>query len=269
MQEYIRTDQQLHMLCQVLAKVAANFLNEEEDYSHTNLVFDDISNRICSRWMHNSQGAIFLALDIDQLNFQWINKSLDVIKEIDVFEHTLPELEKKVASTLTTVGFDQHQLPIELKYKIEPVPPLQFQFQQLDKSTKDLWASYRSLAKSACESLLKYINQEEDVRIWPHHFDTGLYSEIGGKLGVGFGMAPKDLHISCPYFYLSGYKLEGEELILENLPELAYGSWKDSDWKGANLPLIELEGLEYHEKIKIVNAFIKSALAWYIEKTLK
>jgi len=110
MLEYDNIDQKLHLLCQILARVTANFLPEKEDYSHTNLVFDPIAGRISSRWMENAQGKIFLAIDIRNSRFQWINDSLNVTEEIIIKGKTLAELETEIASALMSVGFESNKL---------------------------------------------------------------------------------------------------------------------------------------------------------------
>jgi len=46
MQEYIKVDQYLHQLVQVIAKANRTFVQEKEDDSHTNLYFDSLGEKI-------------------------------------------------------------------------------------------------------------------------------------------------------------------------------------------------------------------------------
>ena len=64
-----------------------------------------------------------------------------------------------------------------------------------------------------------------EVRIWPHHFDTGIYLEVNSKLGIGFGWAMADKMIDQPYFYFTPYGLNGHKLLTENLEDPEHGFW--------------------------------------------
>ena len=268
MQGYVDIDQRLHLLCQILAKVTANFIPEKEDYSHTNLAFDTISNRISSRWMQNSKGNVFLALNLDSSMLQWINESLQVIGEFKITGKTFAQIESELLSSLTSVGFDSNELSAKLKYEIEEYPFKDLPVESMGKESINSWTTYRSLANQACEAFLNHINGKEEVRIWPHHFDTGVYKEIRAKLGIGFGLAVKDSLANTPYFYLSGYGLQ-DKMVLKDLTDLEYGSWKTGDLNGAILSLTALEQIQDQQKIKVINSFIKSTLDWYLNNSLK
>jgi len=262
MQEYINVDQRIHLLCQILAKVTANFVPEAADYSHTNLAFDPIGKRIHCRWINGEKGRIALSLDHTEFSLQWISDGLVILKTISISGKTLNQLEHEIQSSLLKVGNNSAELPIELKYKIEEYPFKDTPFNPLDKNILDLWIYHRTLANEACDGLLRLLNVEEEVRIWPHHFDTGVYSEIGSELGVGFGLAVKDSLVNSPYFYLSGYPLK-EYQSMDNLPKLKFGNWKTGEWKGAVLPLSELDNMKKEKMADAINDFVTSSFSWY------
>lgn len=268
MQEYINVDQRLHLLCQILAKVTANLIPEESDYSHTNLSFDPIGNRIITRWIKIENSKICLALNLNKYSFQWINDGFQVIKNIFISGKTLTQLENEIQSSLSIVGINSKELLINLKYEIEKYSFIDMPFEVLNKESLDLWIYYRSLANAACDELLRYINAKEEVRIWPHHFDTGIYKDITSNLGVGFGLAMKDNLVDSPYFYLSGYAQKGKP-AMKNLPKLEYGFWETGDWKGAVLSLSQLNKLDRPKRKVVLKEFIKRTLSWYSDTSIK
>ena len=43
-------------------------------------------------------------------------------------------------------------------------------------------------ANRSSNQLLGYAQADSEVRIWPEHFDTGVYFEYNGTIGIGFGL---------------------------------------------------------------------------------
>ena len=58
-----------------------------------------------------------------------------------------------------------------------------------------------------------HFHEVSEVRIWPHHFDTGClgYFDTKKNVSVGLGLAIPDKNVDDWYFYASGY--HGEEPI--------------------------------------------------------
>jgi hypothetical protein len=267
MLEYIHINQRLHLLCQVLAGTAATFVTEKEDYSHTNLAFDPISGRLSSRWMEATNVQVYLALNIYKSSFQWIDQFLNVIGEIQIKDNTIEQLEAAVTDSFHQVGLASNKPMVDLKYEIEDYPFSNEPFKELNKAGVEIWTECRSMANHACQDILNYTNASAEIRIWPHHFDTGIYFTIQDQLGIGFGLAIKDNLAHAPYFYLSGYGLK-DEVEMRKLPALPAGRWITGKWKGAILPFDELEqsGLQ---KSDVVKSFFQVALAWYLKKSWK
>lgn len=268
MQEYNSIDQRLHLLCQILAKVAANHVPDKEDYSHTNLGFDTLRKRIQTRWIKITGERIFLAIDLDDFSFVWVNETLETINSISIHGKTLTQLENEVLDSLHHIGIKSEGFSIDLKYNIAEYTFIHEPFGHLEEKALNSWISYRKLANEVCGELLGAVNTAEEIRIWPHHFDTGIYTEIDKKLGIGFALAMKDGLVDAPYFYMSGYGLK-HEINMDNLPDLSSGTWKSGDWKGAVLSLSDLDKLAVDKRIEIVSYFITQTLDWYLEVTKK
>jgi len=125
-----------------------------------------------------------------------------------------------------------------------------------------LWNEYRSLANVACDLLLGFLQDDGEVRIWPHHFDTGTYLEVTSEISLGFGLAMEDSMVGAPYFYFSGYGLNGNEIEYSKMTPPSVGKWVITEhWKGAVLPLSDLTENAY-DKIAI---YIKEVSALYLE----
>jgi hypothetical protein len=268
MQEYINVDQRIHLLCQVLAKINRNFVTEKEDFSHSTLSFDPLGERIVCHWIKAKKGNFILALDLREFSFIWLNEAFQIIQKYAIADKRISTLENEISSDFESLGIGENGFAKNLKYKITNYSFTNEKFQTFESPTVNKWIYYRNVANEACDRFVKHLMAEEEIRIWPHHFDTGVFKEIDGKIGIGFGLAMQDSLVDSPYFYLSGYLLEGE-LSFENLPPLKFGKWDIGEWNGAVLPINEIDNLSDTDKRNAIDEFIKSALNWYWNSTLK
>lgn len=263
MQEYIELEQRLHLLCQPLAKIAANLLPEKEDYSHTNLGLDVLTKRILTRWIPNGQHQVCVAIDLKSESMQILDHTFRIIASHEIRNKTLAKLEHELQKNLNELGLLEEGFQMELAYAVEDYGIAGDPFQSFNTNELERWISHRSMANTACQRFLLHLNYYEEVRIWPHHFDTGMFTKIGGDLGIGFGLAVKDSLHDAPYYYLSGYA--GKKGIeMDGMPELEYGSWHVEKWKGAALPLTNLEGIPFENQWQILTEFIFSTCNWYV-----
>lgn len=100
----------------------------------------------------------------------------------------------------------------------------------------DLWIKYRHLANEACALLANHLNKAVAIRIWPHHFDTGIYMELNKQTGVGFGWAMADDKVNEGYFYFSAYGLNDTKINYDSVSNLSAGRWiTGNEWNGAVL----------------------------------
>ena len=105
---------------------------------------------------------------------------------------------------------------------------------------------------------------ENEICIWPHHFDTGIYVQVTDDLGLGFGLAMEDTMLDQAYFYMFGYHGESPISYL-NLTPLSAGKWETGEhWKGAVLPLNVISGSFREEALRMIQLFIKETSGWFI-----
>jgi hypothetical protein len=264
MENYNKTDQQLHWLSQTIAKANRTYVTSRPDDGHTSLYYDDLDNRIVGRWINNGREHMMLTLNLQSLHFEWLNSAKEVVQSVATIGKKTGDIENEIAADLTNIFLNSQGFSDGLHFKIPKYPFASKPVAAIDEEDILEWKTYRKLANVLCGLVLGYLELEGETRIWPHHFDTGIYVEIGQKLGIGFGLAMEDSIAGAPYFYLSGYPIHG---ILEynELPALANGRWEVSErWKGAILPLNELSSGIFEENREVITDYLLKSINWCI-----
>jgi hypothetical protein len=265
MQNYINIDQQLHQLSQTIAKVNRTFVETKEDDSHTNLYFDPISCRIYGHWMGADQNQIILTLNLTNSEFEWLDTKWDVIQSIGISGKTQSQIELEIHGMLVDLKLDSKNFMAEMHYEIPDYGLENKEWAPLSMSCVKEWVKWRSIANNASNMVTGSLQGTTDVRIWPHHFDTGIYLGANAKTGIGFGMAMQDSMVGAPYFYCTGSNLNGDELEYAHMPDLTFGHWVvGGTWNGAVLSLLDLSE---NEMVKI-RTFISETVACYLKKSI-
>jgi hypothetical protein len=262
---YVSIDQWLHTLAQPLTRLNRAYLPAKDDDSHTNLSFDPIHNRLYGRWITLPHAQIIAALEIDEMAYRFFDKQLQPLHSISAVGKTSSEIDTDFSTYLATQKLDVSAFTQPLHYEI----PQYFQSGQTVKAPEkrqvDLWCYVRGLANIACGEFLTFLQGESEIRIWPHHFDTGVYVQVLPSAGLGFGFAMKDNLLNEPYFYFAGYF--SEDIAYRDLPELSTGRWIiEEHWKGAGIPMSALS-LNLND-IHSIREFIRTVGGWYLSKTV-
>lgn len=259
MQAYNDTDQLLHQLSQTIAKFNRTLVPEAEDDSHTNLAFDLLSSRLIGRWATIAGGEYLLGLNLSPLAYQLINKKQQVIAAFPFFEQTQKQVEQKLAAVLSEKwSISERDLLADLHYDMPTYKWAKDPIEDVDHIAIADWVSIRQQANVACDTLLRHLQVEGEVRIWPHHFDTGIYVKANEQLGVGFGLAMQDGLLDKPYYYMSGYGLNRHKINFSNKPTLSAGKAINTDhFKGIVLPLDQASNSS-------INKFVDTGLKWLL-----
>lgn len=266
MQEYTKTDQQLHWMCQTIARANRTYVLRQEDDSHTNLYFDSIGNKILGRWIETATEKRILSLNLSNLHFELLNESLESIFSVSSIGKNTPEIEQELADGMKVMKMDPNGFMDKLHYEIPSYPFANEPIQEIDPAHLEEWKHYRRLANEACAMVIGHLQAPGEIRIWPHHFDTGIYVTPNEKIGIGFGFAMEDPLADSPYFYVSGYATSGE-IRYTDLNALDTGRWEvDGEWKGAIVPLSEIKDLSAAEQRKSIMAFSKNVLNWFANR---
>ncbi|UTW66617.1 hypothetical protein KFE94_00465 [bacterium SCSIO 12643] len=259
MSDYTYIDQRLHLLSQIIAKANRSFIPKRDDDSHTNLGFDPISNRILGRWIQTSSERLMLTYNLNLQEFQWINDHQEIKVTISSKNKFITQIEMELIRLSDSLSLENSDFSAPMHYEIpdysfknDPIP--EFSSGQIKE-----WVHYRTLANTASFEFIQHVGIHEEVRIWPHHFDTGIYIVVNKQLGIGFGLAMEDGLANIPYFYMSGYGLKNE-LEYQNLSEPGIGRWEiGPHWKGALLPIDQIKSDQ------TLHQFMKDASGYFLE----
>jgi len=243
MEEYNNTDQLLHSLSQFIAKMNRQFLDKKEDDSHTNLYFDPLQGALLSHWLKTDIGPILFRLNLIDWSFEFLDSNFKLLHRIDLQLTKLSDLEAYITYGLELIGLDKKGYADPMHFQI---PDYHLDDDVLKKNNPfqtQEWMALRSLANTACYQILGSMQSKGEVRIWPHHFDTGIYLKLSDHVNLGFGLAMLDDNWKNPYLYASAYDSQGESLSInpeENV--LAAGKWITTEnLKGAILDMREVK----------------------------
>ena len=260
MQEYIKVDQRLHQLAQLLAKAGRTFVPKKDDDSHTSLSFDPMGQRILTHPFGDNPRS--LGFDLSNQSFMWVGPNRWQIDLVKLAGQTIKELEDALAKILEESKFDSDDYREDLHFYIPDYKDLPTTFDPLDEQALGEWMYYRRLANQVGNALLAYLQTSGAVRIWPHHFDTGVYTMVGGWINIGYGFAPADGIVNTPYFYLSGHPNHGA-IDYSKADQLSAGQWKtDGEWKGAVLPISDLP---QRHAMRVITKFVREATDSYLK----
>lgn len=259
MTSYTKTDQRIHYLSQILAKAGRTFVSQKEDDSHTNLYFDAEKNWIEGRWIETPKGKIKLVLRITDFCMLWIDEKEEALQTVSSVIKMESEVINQLSKTPKDLGMDSTAFSDPLHFEIPEYSFKDQPYQMINRHNLDGWKMWRTLGNQACEKVLGILDAGGETRIWPHHFDTGIYVQANEKIGIGFGLAMEDEMAGAPYFYMSGYPTGGS-LDYDSVPDLGSTRWIISDgYKGAILTINEFE-----ETSKALDSYIETALNWFL-----
>ena len=263
MQAYIDTDQHLHWLCQIIAKANRTYVPPVADDSHTNLYYDSLGQRLSGRWIDNGRQPIMLTYNLANSRLEWVNNALQPLVSFTTIGRPATDIENEIAENLPALNLYPVGFTEPLHFEITSYPFAGEPLKELSEEGLQAWTTFRQLANEVAAAMLGHLQVPGEVRIWPHHFDTGIYFEIPGKPGIGFGLAMADSLIAVPYFYLAGYAEKAPDY--NTAPALGSGEWLvQENWQGAILPLDRINSLPAAGQHQQVAHYALQALNWYL-----
>lgn len=257
MRAYTELDGQMHQLCQILAKFGRTFVQAREDDSHTNLRLDVLGRRVWGRWAGFGNGFCALCFDLDNQKFHLVNHNLQTLASFQTIGVSRNNVEQSLAQYISqALNGNGAALLDPLHFQIPDYGPPDETVQKFDGLGLDQWFHHRQQADQACGLLMDRLNVDAEIRIWPHHFDTGIYVEVKDKIGVGFGWAMADDMVGEPYFYFSVYGLKDHTIDYSTVATLSRGKWiLGEQWNGAVLPFGDVTKSD-------LSSFLKEMTTW-------
>ncbi|GAB5540087.1 MAG: hypothetical protein Salg2KO_21900 [Salibacteraceae bacterium] len=261
---YNQTDKQLHALCQIIAKANRTFVPKKEDDSHTNLYYDSLAHRILGRWFELNNLRILMTLNLESQCFEIVDDRQQVHTSVSFASKSSASIESELEQALKGLGIDTKSFQDAMHYHIPDYDFATNHGNSISQEALAEWGMIRSMANDAAHRFIGHVQTKAEVRIWPHHFDTGIYTEVNNKLGIGFGLAMKDNMVGAPYFYVTGYPSDGK-IDYEDLHTIGQGEWiVNDDWKGAVLSLNHLNDRSDYETRNIINEYINEAVRYFL-----
>lgn len=244
-------EKMMHIAAQYLAAAGISFLEKQPDDSHTNVGFSVEDRTLFTRPLLSS--GLTLQLSYDRFSLEWVtdgqqrsHMALDGKSHQQVLTWLRGSSEAHGLDKPYRYGFHY-----ELPYSVTD----DFVFRMDPTELKQL-AAMRTTAHQAVHRLIEQQGIDSEVRIWPHHFDTGAYGALPETgVSIGLGLAIPDSVSETHYYYLSGYDSDGI-ITPEGFATLPYGRWHTSDYKGAVLSAEAINGENIHQFFTAaVNAF--------------
>ena len=238
-------EKQMHLAAQYLAAAGISFLEKQPDDSHTNLGFDKENGSLCTHTLSDQSDQ--LCLNYNNFALEWKSNKGTTTFELDGAMHV--EVLSWLADTSKTQLNKTYHYAFhyDLPYSIDN----SFTFELLDSDKLNALKNLRVLAQLVLEKIDQNYNLNTSIRVWPHHFDSGIYSALpDSDITIGLGLAIPDAISNKHYLYISGYK-NGGKIDTSQFPKLESGEWKSDEFTGAILNadgIVESEGVTFFEE---------------------
>lgn len=256
---YTDTDKVLHALSQYVARATRAYIDAEPDDSHTNMAYDALGDRIIGRWITKGEHAFLPGIRLQDQALVWYDDQHADLLVIPTVARKWTEVMADFERLLPELGLDPAPFVQPLHFEIPAYDFLNETVPLIPEDSMVAWRTYRSHANMTCQLLMTHLEAEGEVRIWPHHFDTGIYVEVNARLGLGFGLAMADTESDQPYYYVAGYPKEGT-LDYSEAPEMDYGDWRSQEFKGGLLA-----GEQAPEPLAL-DRFIRQSVSWLVQQ---
>ncbi|MDX2413753.1 MAG: hypothetical protein QNK33_01060 [Bacteroidales bacterium] len=253
-----------HHAAQYISLAGKYLIRKEEDDSNTNMQYIPDKNMLLGNFLPNS---IRIGLRLSDLNLCLVQTDYSCSKEIPVIGKTRVLVQEELKQALSSTGIDTSGFNNKLHYKMPSHKVLNGEkFALKYPEQLEDTSIMRSNAHFALEKVLELLGNIPDIRVWPHHFDSGTIIPLGknstGSLtsSIGIGWAIPDSMASEPYFYLSYWRKDGA-IDLSELESPEGSQWLVKEWNGAILRHSELIKFQKSDdQIKLIQNFYMSGI---------
>jgi hypothetical protein len=225
-------EKQMHLASQYLAAAGISFVEKQDDDSHTNLGFNAEKGVMYTHALSDNGDQLILNYNTFSLNWKSVHKTSSVSLNGKTHKAIMDWIS---ISAQKAIGKPyKYAFHYDLPYTISD----DFTFELKDANRLNELLENRTLAYSIIEEFLTINNLKSEIRVWPHHFDTGAFVlfENDSGLSIGLGFTIPDAVAQDHYFYIGGYK--GHDAIYtSNFTELSHGQWSNEGFVGAILSI--------------------------------
>jgi len=241
----------MHLAAQYLAAAGISFLDRAPDDSNANLGFSTQDRCLCTHLLSENKDQ--LCLDYERFFLEWKNSRETTSFNLDGATHA--EVVQWLSDTATTHLDKKYHY--KLNYEIPHTVGDSFTYRLSDSGKLKELLQLRILGQGVIEKIDKRYALDTPIRVWPHHFDTGIYCPLPkSDMKIGLGLAIPDSVCDQHYFYITGYKND-KVIQTTDLQKLSLGEWKSGNYTGAILNtngIMESDGIAFFEEaIKILS----------------
>ena len=242
------TDITLHRAAQYLASFGKQYITQESDDSHTNLGWDV---KLSALYTRSGSDGQFMRLYLSDLRIEWVDGERNFPLGLEGRSHG----EVTVWLHHIALRCGKEEYDFYLHYALDSGKLEQdYIFDDYDSSRSEQLISLRNDAHETCKAIQNHFELDTEIRIWPHHFDTGGYAPLpGSDVSIGFGMATPDAVMPDHYLYASAYRT-GESVKTDGFPEMEQGLWRQGDFEGA---VLSMKGISPDRQLEFLKQAIK------------
>ncbi len=248
-----KTIELLHLAAQYLSATGISFVDKQADDSHTNLDWDTENRRFLTHTFGDDFQVSFI---LETLTLEWLHKNR-TINSIKVHGNTHEKIIDWF-SECAVVSLPGQSYSYNFHYDL-PYPPIVSNYLFFWESSDDIksFADNLTIAKFGMSQFLSENKIEADIRLWPHHFDLGIYAPVNdnNSIFVGAGLAMPDELKNELYYYGAGWK-DGIAIDHKKFKALEIGQWQEN-WHGA---ILLAEKTIKTDVFKFLNQILKQIL---------
>lgn len=239
---------QLHHATQFVAMAGKAFLSHLDDDSHNNMFWDANHNAQVGRTIRGKQN-FNVALLIKDFALAFIDNDNEIVDHQPLDGMTMTQTMEWMKAKLEEQGKDINLYKWDLHYDIPVYPYDEQPYQKpADEVLSDI-AAYRTNANAILGNIAMKFDGASEVRIWPHHYDTGIYipyeKDDDGKdtKGIFAGWNMADEHVDEPYYYITFFPYK--QVKLHQLPALiSKGYWHTKAFLGVFMKSTKLASID-------------------------
>ncbi len=243
--QVLRTDPQrlkadadnLHQAAQLVAMAGKYFIPETADDSHT------ASRWIADRgvqlggWIQGGKQDFHVGLSYPDFALRLLTVDLKTMTAFSLNGKTFAEAFQWLRNQFKMQELDADRLLPKIHFDI-PDHPIKhdtpFRVENFDHMQE--LAHHRTNGHLLHQYFRQLLHRDEDIFIWPHHFDEGLYLPLtfegeAPTSSISFGLAIPDHYYHEPYFYVTAWEKE-EKTNLTDRKITSPGHWHNKDWHG-------------------------------------
>ncbi len=237
---------QIHHAAQLVALVGNSLLPKNSDDSQSNMEWISRKHALLGRDTLLNQ-TIRMGLIYHPFELHIFDHNMDSLDNLNLEGRTTKLAINWIRDHIAVLGGDTEAVQPISHFEI-PHHPLNdgANFELPNPIYHIEMAKYRSNADLILKEFSLKFEHASDARIWPHHFDSGVYIPLAfdnmgratHSIGIGFAIADNDVD---EYYYYINHWMAKEKPNYDLLPMLeGEGYWVMDNWVGAVLPVSKL-----------------------------